>query len=750
MEDALLEEWLEKRAGARAGAGEAITAREIAESWSILRNCLEKQKGGVLQDGDCNLMLIALNKLSACRRTLRVALPQAKLLLSLLSSSSIPREARSVAAVVFTLWLRKSPATLKPQSLSIEAAIEAARKKSTKEDELLPCERMLLLGCLSAAQNVNLSLQSREICLEEVAEILSGHKQEEGIVLSNSQRTAEALSGAGYALLSSAHSSRLFPSILHSLLSLWNLHHGFYASIQQGLMLLHLMEWLGLNLIRAQDKKSGINAGAVEFRRIAGLGHPALDFAAVMAAGGFLRALRTSRDSEFTKDSVVVHQLEETVIAVAGTVASNFDAVFEPLSAQFPKWVDGHIHRDKEALKRRLVLQCTAVAISHCGGVSSHANVLKCLVATLLSETFPLGVIYSPKMTDVDEHLGSVFFKEGGAMTRAMCDQYLWASRDLKKVVEHLMWEFSYTLHQNHRLFIGASNLLSSEFHWYKDELQTARIFFYLRILPACMEKISGALFQLEVAPLMFLYMQHPDKNVVQGSHSVFVAFIQASNLGLDSSNVDKDDAISLKEQLVVYYVQTALEAYPCLTPFKALSSAVGALVRHLPAGSPAVLYCINGLVEKLNSLYNSHFVSSMNQGAEVEGETEALKNLQALLLNLILLVDIQVLPDLLKLLAQLIGGLPKNAQNVALGDAHDLVACSDDVTRKPILVPWLQSLAFICSGLNFVGGKTKKMSDESSYIDGNNLQLKPDTDKSGSLSFNPTCQNHLEHLSRL
>ncbi|GLJ36129.1 hypothetical protein SUGI_0724790 [Cryptomeria japonica] len=177
-----------------------------------------------------------------------------------------------------------------------------------------------------------------EICLEEVAEILSGHKQEEGIVLSNSQRTAEVLSGAGYALLSSALSSRLFPSILRSLLSLWNLHHGFYASIQQGLMLLHLMEWLGLNLIRAQDKKSGINVGAVEFRRIAGLGHPALDFAAVMAAGGFLRALRTSRDSEFTKDSVVVHQLEETVIAVAGTVASNFDAVFEPLFAQFPNF----------------------------------------------------------------------------------------------------------------------------------------------------------------------------------------------------------------------------------------------------------------------------------------------------------------------------------------------------------------------------------------------------------------------------
>ncbi|GLJ06403.1 hypothetical protein SUGI_0038290 [Cryptomeria japonica] len=82
-----------------------------------------------------------------------------------------------------------------------------------------------------------------------------------------------------------------------------------------------------------------------------------------MATGAFLRALRSSRDSEFAKYSALVHQMEETV-------ASNFEAVFEPLSAQFPKWMDDRIHIDNAALKRRLVLQCTAVAISHRGGVS--------------------------------------------------------------------------------------------------------------------------------------------------------------------------------------------------------------------------------------------------------------------------------------------------------------------------------------------------------------------------------------------
>ena len=38
------------------------------------------------------------------------------------------------------------------------------------------------------------------------------------------------------------------------------------------------------------------------------------DFAAIAAARVFLRALQTRRDSEFSKDSVVMDQLEETVI----------------------------------------------------------------------------------------------------------------------------------------------------------------------------------------------------------------------------------------------------------------------------------------------------------------------------------------------------------------------------------------------------------------------------------------------------
>lgn len=50
-----------------------------------------------------------------------------------------------------------------------------------------------------------------------------------------------------------------------------------------------------------------------------------------------------------------------------------------------------------------------------------------------------------------------------------------------------------------------------------------------------------------------------------------------------------------------------------------------------------------------------------------------------------------------MKLLAQLIVQLPKDGQIMVLNDLYSLVAESDDVTRKPTLVSWLQSLSYLC-----------------------------------------------------
>jgi hypothetical protein len=58
----------------------------------------------------------------------------------------------------------------------------------------------------------------------------------------------------------------------------------------------------------------------------------------------------------------------------------------------------------------------------------------------------------------------------------------------------------------------------------------------------------------------------------------------------------------------------------------------------------------------------------------------------------------LQSFPYLLKELAQLVTLLPKEGQDAVLDDMHTHVAESDDVTRKPVLVSWLQSLSYLSS----------------------------------------------------
>eukprot|EP01018_Ginkgo_biloba_P016699 Gb_16369 [translate_table: standard] len=870
---ALLEEWLQNAAAASSSSLTSSstslpTAREIAHSWSNLRDCLQKKA----LEAD---HLISLQKLYHCRRSLHVADPQAKLLLSLLSSFDLSgdpytlSQVRCLASLILSAWARKSSAS-KANHRLFDSAVEIACKLIENHDQhkLFVCEGILLMGSLSAAPNV--SEHCRKLCLDVVAELL----QKEQKAIMSQGRIAEVLAGVGYAMFSCSHGFH-FQSILVSLLSLWTAEDGLYTCITHGLMVLHLLEWVVLNLVLSGSRGTvsvveKLKVVSNEFPIIAKRRVAALDFAVVMAAAGVLRACnKNSKSDQLPNKNATVEQLKSSMEEIIVDVAENAVLNFTPMGerqghsnsatdfSQFAKWVlknDGSL-----APARKLILQCVAVAVCRCGGISSHVIIVLSLVAALLTETFPLQLMYSVKMIhipsigysgEVDElgnHVGSVLFKEAGITTRAMCNQYLSANSDLKQLVEDLMWGYSQALYQKHRLFMitlksegrnynsnhslekiteaaffmivmffsiatkdklamsnscsaqesvsvkaldalscvecfrhaqlpeysdmvkhtvsctsksasacaalvhllpsyhelthwpGALNSGPVDYCWFKDEVQTTRIFFYLRVLPTCMEKISDSLFAMDVAPLMFLYMQHPDENVARGSHSVFVAFMSAKNSGSGSSDVEERVKTTLKEQLVVYYLQRALEAYPGSTPFEGLSSGVVALVQHLPAGSPAILHCINTLVEKTSNLCSTYFTSNRGQ-VNVNRETESAKQLQVLLQHLILLVDIQVLPDLLKHLAQLIIGLPEYARNMALGETYDLVAGSDDVTRKPILVPWLQSLSFICSQLNSGDNKSKE----------NSASVVKSTERSGGVSLNPTCEKHLVELSRL
>ncbi|VAI54395.1 unnamed protein product [Triticum turgidum subsp. durum] len=226
----------------------------------------------------------------------------------------------------------------------------------------------------------------------------------------------------------------------------------------------------------------------------------------------------------------------------------------------------------------------------------------------------------------------------------------------------------------------------------YADEVQTSRILFYLRVMPTCISLIPADLIRDKLAPVVFLYIQHSNEKITRAVHSVMVSFLSSGN------DTDQDDRVALKEQVAFDYIRRSLEAYPGVTPFDGLASGVVALVRHLPAKSPAILFCIHSLAVKAKDLCSTAMVQDRSLWRSWEESTEPCKKVLDLLLRLIFLVDIQSFSYLLKELAEFVTSLPKEGQDVLLDDMHAHVAESDDVVRKPVLVSWLQSLSYISS----------------------------------------------------
>lgn len=56
-------------------------------------------------------------------------------------------------------------------------------------------------------------------------------------------------------------------------------------------------------------------------------------------------------------------------------------------------------------------------------------------------------------------------------------------------------------------------------------------------------------------------YMGHPNGKVARYTHSVFVAFMSSGK------DLNQDERVSLKEQLVFYYIQRSLEVLILILP---------------------------------------------------------------------------------------------------------------------------------------------------------------------------------------
>ncbi|KAF8111372.1 hypothetical protein N665_0076s0345 [Sinapis alba] len=795
-----LEEWLRVVSGSSVSSSlvkqnSVPSARSIIQAWSEIRESLQSQKFDTR-------FLQALRALVSSESTIHVADPQAKLLIAILSLKdvSFPYESCTLVIRLLYVWIRKS---FRPSQALVGSAVQAIRGVvdvgRCNLQPVLVAQSVLVAGAFACVSS--LSGELKVLSLELLCRLL---EEECSLVGSQEELIPVVLAGIGYGLSSSSdvHYVRLLDSLFGCI---WLKDGGPRGSVTHGLMILHLVEWVVSSYMRS-DYVNKMSFFANEVLDTSKADYTV--FAVLMAAAGALRASAAGSSGGGSQNLEVVSKLrnsaEKRLEAVAQRLVANG-------SVKLPT-----------TQREDLLLKCFAIALARCGSVSSSAPLLLCLASALLTQVFPLGQIYEPfcksygndpigpRLIWVREHLSGVLFKESGAVTGALCNQYATASEENKYIVENMIWDFCQNLYLQHRqialLLRGVEDTLLGdiekiaessflmvvvfalavtkqwlnppivseerkmetsvkilvsfscveyfrhirlpeymetireviscvqendatcvsfvksiptydsltnpkdlftqriEYEWSRDDVQTSRILFYLRVIPTCIGRLSASAFRRVVASTMFLYIGHPNRKVARASHTLFVAFLSSAK------ESEEDERNQLKEDLVYYYMERSLEVYPEITPFEGLASGVAALTRHLPAGSPAIFYSVHSLVEKASSTF---ITDDASQGRKSDPGNQILD----LLLRLVSLVDIQVLPYLMKSLAQIIIMLPKERQNMVLGELYGQVAESDDVIRKPSLVSWLQSLNYLCSNNRTQGSASGPTIDSSNQL---------------------------------
>ncbi|XP_038903923.1 uncharacterized protein LOC120090375 isoform X2 [Benincasa hispida] len=725
-----LEEWLKSIGGTALNSKlTSSSAREIIQAWAELRSSLEHQS---FDDRHIQSLKILVNSQSS----LYVADPQAKLVISILSSPnfSIPDESYPLFLRILYIWVRKS---LRPSLVLVDSSVEVlshifSSKIELRKNPLFFSEGVLVLGAISYL--LSASEKSKLCCLELLCRVL---EEEYLLVGSVGEIIPEFLAGIGYALSSSvnAHVVRL----LDSLLGIWGNIGGPIDTLSSGLMILHMIEWVTSGMISLHSfEKLDVFSQAI----LVSSKESYASFAVVMAAAGILRAFNTQKGLLSSSERETISRIRISAQDCLESIARNFISTMEGSS------ITGNDHR------RSVLLLCISLAIARCGPVSSCPPVLICVVYALLTEIFPLQRLYAKinefsfaelgalGLTLVNEHLGSIPFKEAGAITGVFCSQYATLEEEDKSFVENLVWDYCQDVYSRHRLaglvlrgredelleniekiaesaflmvvvfalavtkekldskytlesqfdisvrilvsfscmeyfrrirlpeymdtirgvvasiqgnesacvsFIesmptyqdqtnGPDNSIGriTKYSWTKDEVQTARMLFYVRVIPTCIERVPTQVYGKVVAPTMFLYMGHPNAKVARASHSVFIAFMSGKD------DLGDEKRVTLKEELVFYYIERSLSGYPGITPFEGMASGVAALVRYLPAGSPAIFYCIDSLTVKATSLCSENFMDDADLWKTWQGDLEPSKKILDMLLRLVSLVDIQ------------------------------------------------------------------------------------------------------------
>ena len=435
-----LEEWLKNKCGDPNKFGPkksySSSARAIIQAWAELRGSVQYSSFG-------HHHLQYLKSLVNSQASLHVADPQARLVLSILSSSnmSLPYESYPLFFRLLYIWVRKAS---KPTSAIIDSAVDVlshlcSSNFDSGNSAVFFSEGILLFGAFSFVPSI--SERTKTICLDLFSRLL---KEKCQLLGSFTELLPDVLAGIGYALSSAV--TVHYITILDLLFEIWGKKDGPQGSIFHGLMILYLIDWVMSNLVNFQflDK---IHVFLQE--TFGSSKENYASFAVFMAAAGVLRVANRSASSGMKLD--IVSRMRTSAVVWMEALVSDLVS----MTLRFNK-LGGDV-------KNRVLLQCVSLALVRTGSFSAHSSFFVCLALALLTEMFPLPRLYESvleelshssgglKLNEVKEHIDNILFKEAGAITGIFCNQYLSADEENKNIVENLVWEYCRDIYFGHR-----------------------------------------------------------------------------------------------------------------------------------------------------------------------------------------------------------------------------------------------------------------------------------------------------------
>jgi hypothetical protein len=162
------------------------------------------------------------------------------------------------------------------------------------------------------------------------------------------------------------------------------------------------------------------------------------------------------------------------------------------------------------------------------------------------------------------------------------------------------------------------------------------------------------------ILPLLFIFIEHSNKNINRKSHGVFRRIFANPNL-------------SVREEIAPYYLKLSLHHYPELTSVESLAENTTTVVTKFPPTSPLIAHWLKSIAEKIKSIQL----------------TKSATYITIILFQMVTIVNLYFLNFLLRLIEEIIHSSPKKFQLLLCKLLFKIISTNFDYTRKETCIKW-------------------------------------------------------------